>query len=110
MSCSRLLPCGGVLRVVLVDEDFILEECLQAHSYRTEKPAVERVPGRFARLGRATLPDPRPCLTCGALVQPGHGRAPDYCRGCRKERDKQRWVARNQYVKRRKLTGIPVGR
>ena len=109
MSCSRSNPCEGVLRVVLVTEDFILEECGCAHSYRTEAPGVAPERGRFAHIrgtyqARVPLPTgwaPRvaTCRWCAQTAGPacaGHG-GPD-------QRTRQAWWREM----RRKLTGIPV--
>ena len=96
MSCSRATPCGGVLHTVLVDEDFVLEECVNAHSYRTEAPAAAPERGRFAHIrgtyqARVPLPDgwapPEPgCRWCAQTAGPAcmrHG-GPD-------QRTRQAW-------------------
>lgn len=88
MPCSRESPCGGLLRVVLTGVDFLLEECLNGHSYRSGvSPFDERrpPPGRFAHLGNAEMSGI--CAICGEDIEPTRGRAALYCKACSTKKD-----------------------
>lgn len=39
MACSQASPCGGVLRQTVRGGDFIIEECLNGHTFRSGAPA-----------------------------------------------------------------------
>lgn len=84
LGCTPEHPCGGLLVTVLQTDELTLRECLNAHSFREERPPPPHLPDAWLC---AYCREPLPIIMTAQGPRRGRG-GPRYHTTCAAERTK----------------------